>query len=109
MFFLNGLVLNIVERGRRFHISTISIPFINKVHLSKNMVAEALILRTKCIYKEECPLNLRNNTVRVKKELFSMNLPDLSAQCLGVLYFSLIRDMYHRWRFMYVPVPSSLK
>jgi hypothetical protein len=46
MFFLNGLVLDIVEHERHFGNVTVCVSFINKVHLLKYIVAEAFILRT---------------------------------------------------------------
>ena len=83
MLFLNCLILDIVERGRRFGDVPICVSFIDQVHLSEDMIAEALVLRTECMHEEKCSLNFGGYAIRVMEELFSMNLPDLCPEGLS--------------------------
>jgi hypothetical protein len=55
--------------------------------LSEDMVAEALVLRTECMHEEKCSLNFGGYAIRVKEELFSMDLPDLCPECLSTSTF----------------------
>lgn len=51
--------------------------------MSEDIIAEALILRTKYIYKEKCSLNFGGYIIRVKEEFFSTDLPDLGSEGLS--------------------------
>lgn len=83
MVFLNSLILNIVKCRYCFNNIPIYISFVNKVYLLEDMIIEALILRAEYINKEKYSLNFRGHITRVKKEFFSINLPNLYLYYLG--------------------------